>query len=157
MDLLGAHRSLRQRAVAIAALLCAAALLGALLPPGAMAGSSGSRIPVTALTNDLKLANADGIAGLLQPVVAPPAILGAAATLPTAAEPVAYAAGTVAVSIIFPQGTAKSSTESWKTNDSYGSAVDPDYNWLTPREGCVVEEIQKALTWWQDQAPQPRS
>ena len=44
--------------------------------------------------------------GPLEPVGAPPALLGAAGWLPTASEPAAYAAGSVAVCIIFPQSTA---------------------------------------------------
>ena len=179
MDMLSAHRSLRTLAAAsppracatlrpgrrwaivaaLAALLCTTALLAALLPPAAVAASSGSQIPASALTNDLKLGNTYGGQGLLSSVVTPPAIVGAAAgTLPTATEPAAFAAGSVAVSIIFPQSSGAGGskhTESWTTTDSYGtpgltSAV---YRSLTPRQVYIVGEIQKALAWWTAQAP----
>ena len=152
MDLHSTHLSARSRAAALAALVCAAALLAALLPAAAVA-SSGA-IPASALTNDLKLGNTIDGQALLSPVVAPPAILGAAGTLPAATEPAAYAAGSVAVSVIFPQSTGASSSESWATNDpnpAYDSST--PIKGLTPREVYIVGEIQKALAWWASQAP----
>jgi hypothetical protein len=152
------RRRPRGIAAAAAALLCAAVLLAALLPPVAAAASSGSQIPASALTGDLKLGNTYSGQSLLSSVVTPPAILGAVGTLPAATEPAAYAAGSVAVSIVFPQSSGANGTkhtESWATTDSYGTTgLTSSYNAaLTPRQAYVVSEIRKALDWWQSEAP----
>ncbi len=142
-----------------------AAALAALnsLADGAAAAASGDRTVVPAglpsLGADLKLPAAEGAAGQTQPPgLAAPAILGHLGVLPNATEPAAFAAGSVAVSIIFPQSTGANGTphtEDWSTTDSYGPVgdVDPSYPSLTPREAYIVTEVSKTLAWWEARAP----
>jgi hypothetical protein len=150
---------LRAATVAAAALICAAAVLAFPLPPATASASTGGQIPASALRNDLKLPDAVGVATQAAPVVTPPTILGVTlGTLPTATEPAAFAAGSVAVSIIFPQSSGAGGTrhtEDWATTDGYGTVglTSTDYPNLTPRQVYIVSEIQKALSWWEAQAP----
>jgi hypothetical protein len=149
----------RAATVATAALICAVAALAASLPPAIAWASTGAQIPASALINDLKLAGAVGVDNQAAPVITPPTILGVTlGTLPTATEPAAFAAGSVAVSIIFPQSSGAGGTkhtEDWAATDAYGTAglTSADYPNLTPRQVYIVGEIQKTLSWWEAQAP----
>ena len=141
-----------------------AAALAALnsLADDSVAAAAGDRPVVPAglpsLGADLKLADATGASGQTPPPgLAAPGFLGLVATVQTASAPAAYAAGSVAVSIIFPQSTRKAAghSESWKTPDpdSAYDQSDPAYPYLTPRQGYIVAEVSKTLLWWQSQAP----
>ncbi len=144
--------------VLLALTLLALVIASALWVPAARAAGSDGLAPAPALTNDLKVGNTDGSVGLLSPVVARPAILGTVGTLPTATEPVAYAAGSVTVSIIFPQSSGvggSKHTERWTRTDSYGTPglTSTGHPKLTPRQVYIVGQIQKALDWWAAEAP----
>ena len=141
-----------------------AAALAALdsLADGAAAAAARDRPAVPAdlpsLGADLKLADTTGASGQTPPPgLAAPAFLDLFATVQTASAPAAYAAGSVAVSIIFPQSTrtAAGHSESWKTPDpdSAYDQPDPEYPRLTARQGYIVAEVSKTLLWWQSQAP----
>jgi hypothetical protein len=132
-----------------------AAALAALdsLADRAAAAAAGDRAVIPAglqsLGHDLKLPNAAGATGATQvPGLAAPAILGHLGMLPNATEPAAFAAGSVAVSIIFPQSTARragETPESWQTTDPPHGQPDPT---LTDREGYIVGKVSTALAWW---------
>ncbi len=99
---------------------------------------------------------ATGISSLATvPGLAAPALLGGLGSLPNASQPAAYAAGSVAVSIIFPQSAHKQvgeKHESWANLDPNTDYNKPDaaYPALSPREGYIVTEVSKALVWWAD-------
>jgi hypothetical protein len=65
---------------------------------------------------------------------------------PRATEPVAFAAGSVAVSIIFPQssGAAEPSSENWTNSDPNNPG---------DRRAFVLTKIDTALAWWAAQVP----
>jgi hypothetical protein len=114
-------------------------------------------VDLPSLAADLKLSAAASAGHQTSQGLAAPAILGRFATLQTATAPMAYAAGSVVVSIIFPQSTkaAPKHSESWATPDQYGPAGqrNPAYPSLTPREAYIVAEVSKTLLWWQARAP----
>jgi hypothetical protein len=105
---------------------------------------------------------ATGVAGFSSLATTPgleaPAFLGLG-SLPSASQPAAFAAGSVAVSIIFPQSAPHSlsaeKSESWATpdpNTAYDQ-LDPAYPLLSAREGYIVAEVSKALVWWAARNP----
>ena len=146
------RRHQRGSVAALAAALAVACAVVGLWTVAAPAGAA----PLPPLTNDLKLGDAAPVTDLATvPGLAAPGGLGLASGLPTATETSVFAAGRVAVSIIFPQDTARAGNESWATTDSYGTAgLSSPYNpQLTPREAYIVGQIRKALDWWQNQAP----
>jgi hypothetical protein len=125
----------------------------------AAAGGHAADIPadLPSLAADLKLSPAASTSGQTAPGLVAPAILGRFATVQTATAPMAYAAGTVAVSIIFPQSTATAPkhSENWTKSDPNPvyDQLDPAYPKLTARQGYIVAEVSKALLWWQARAP----
>ncbi len=136
----------RSRAALAAALVLA---LLALWPAAAAAGAT----VLPALTNDLKLPGAVGVAGATAPAFA-----GLTSGLPTATEPAAFAAGSVAVSVIFPQSSGAGGTthtEKWATLDQYGTTglTSAAYPNLTPRQVYILGQVQQALDWWATRAP----
>ncbi len=145
----------------------ALAALDAVTAGAAAAGGHAADIPadLPSLAADLKLsttalasaaASATPTGQPAQGLVAP-AILGSFATVQTATAPMAYAAGSVAVSIIFPQSTAAAPnhSENWEKPDpdKQYDQPDPAYPSLTARQGYIVAEVSKALLWWQAEAP----
>lgn len=78
--------------------------------------------------------------------VALPLALGALGALPTARETAAFAAGKVAVAVVFVEsdGSVDPSTENW-------SRPDPDNP--GDRRANVLAKVQAALTWWNDRSP----
>lgn len=152
---------LRTGAVAPGGVSGAGAALAALNGVAAGSAAAGTRADIPAglpsLSADLKLSPTAGTASQTAPGLAAPAIIGRFATVQTATAPMAYAAGSVAVSIIFPQSTkaAPKHSESWATSDTYGQAGQRNaaYPSLTPREAYIVAEVSKSLLWWQAQAP----
>ena len=129
---------------------------------------------LASLGNDLKLPGAAGTTNTTGPTdvggtgvgfsslattpgLAAPAFLGLG-SLPSASQPAAFAAGSVAVSIIFPQSTrtrAGEKPESWKNPDPNTAYDQPDpaYSQLSAREGYIVAEVSKALVWWAARNP----
>ena len=148
------HRHRRGSRAALAAVLGLALLV---LGPGAAGARAAAALPP--LTNDLKLPGAVGVAGGAAPAgLAAPAFVGLVSGLPTATEPAAFAAGSVAVSVIFTQSSGAGGaahTEHWATLDKYGTAglTNPAYPNLTPREVYILGQIQAALDWWTARAP----
>ena len=141
----------------------ALAALDAVTAGAAAAGGHAADIPadLPSLAADLKLSTTATAAATptgqpAQGLVAP-AILGSFATVQTATAPMAYAAGSVAVSIIFPQSTAAAPnhSENWEKPDpdKQYDQPDPAYPSLTARQGYIVAEVSKALLWWQAEAP----
>jgi hypothetical protein len=140
-----------------------AAALGALnsLADGTAAAAAGGRTIVPAglpsLGADLKLPNAEGAAGATQAAgLEAPAFTGRLATLPSATEPAAFAAGSVAVSIIFPQSAATQAgetSESWATDSGGYGQPDPEYPKLTDREAYIVGKVSTTLAWWASRNP----
>jgi len=66
--------------------------------------------------------------------------------LPSATEPAAFAAGSVAVSVVFPQssGAYETSSESW---------INTDPNNPGDRRACVLTKVDTALAWWAARLP----
>jgi len=72
--------------------------------------------------------------------------LGALGALPTAGQTAAFAAGRVAVAVVFVQsnGSLDPSTENWSRPDP-GNPGD--------RRANVLAKVQAALTWWSERSP----
>ena len=125
--------------------------------PGAD-GATGTTVSAVA-TNATTATDATSVSSLTAVAgLAAPAFLGGTGWLPTASEPAAFAAGSVAVSIIFPQSTRTHSAEipeSWATPDPDTAYDQPDaaYPTLSAREGYIVAEVSKTLVWWADRNP----
>ena len=139
---------------ALAAVLGLALLV---LGPGVASARAAAALPP--LTNDLKVPGAVGVAGGAAPAgLAAPSFVGLVSGLPTATEPAAFAAGSVAVSVIFPQSSGAGGTthtEKWTTLDQYGTKglTSAAYPNLTPRQVYILGQIQQALDWWAARAP----
>jgi hypothetical protein len=110
-------------------------------------------------TTDAGAASVAGFSTLATaPGLAAPAFLGLG-SLPSASQPAAFAAGSVAVSIVFPQSAphplSAEKSESWATPDpnSAYDQLDPAYTLLSAREGYIVAEVSKALVWWAARNP----
>ena len=111
----------------------------------------------TGATGASAVSSASGMAGVSSLATAPglsaAALLGSLGALPSASQPAAFAAGSVAVSIIFPESLhshAAETPEDWTNTDSSHSQAYPG---LSPREGYIVAEVSKALVWWADRNP----
>ena len=126
---------------ALAALACVvagpAALAGA---PAPAAAAPIPRRPAPPVLDDLRGSRAREAAVALSPA------LGALGALPTARETAAFAAGRVAVAVVFVQsdGSLDPSTESW-------SRPDPDNP--GDRRANVLVKVQAALAWWNGRSP----
>jgi hypothetical protein len=72
--------------------------------------------------------------------------LGALGALPTAGETAAFAAGRVAVAVVFVEsdGSVDRSTENWTRLDPANPG---------DRRANVLAKVQAALTWWNDRSP----
>ncbi len=132
--------------VALAALACALFGANAWLPAAASAAGSSATVaqpaagpvrPAPPLLDDL-MGRGAGESSVELPIG-----LGA---LPGARETAAYAAGRVAVGVVFLEsdGTRMRSTEDW-------SREDPDHP--GDRRQLVLAKIQNALDWWNAQSP----
>ena len=112
--------------------------------PGAD-GATGTTVSAVA-TNATTATDATSVSSLTAVAgLAAPAFLGGTGWLPTASEPAAFAAGSVAVSIIFPQSTrthSAESPESWATPDPDTAYDQPDaaYPTLSLAQGYIVAE-----------------
>jgi hypothetical protein len=134
-------------ALPLSALACALLLASALLPAAASAaGSSGAlgRViagpvrPAPPVLDDL-LARDAGEAAVDLPI--------GRGALPGARETVAFAAGRVAVGVVFLEsdGTLMKSTENWSREDPGRPGQD--------RRQLVLAKIQNALDWWNARSP----
>jgi len=127
--------------VALAAFVCVlvgpAALAGG-VPPAAAAPLP--QRPAPPVLDDLRGPLARETARAL------PLALGARGALPTAGETAAFAAGRVAVAIVFVEsdGSVDRSTENWPR-------LDP--NNPGDRRANVLAKVQAALTWWNNRSP----
>jgi hypothetical protein len=72
--------------------------------------------------------------------------LGTLGALPLTRETAAFAAGKVAVAVVFVQsnGSVDPSTEDWSRRDPFNPG---------DRRGNVLAKVQAALTWWNDRSP----
>jgi hypothetical protein len=124
------------RATAALALACAALAAGALLPALASA-TAGPVKQAPPVLNDLL--STEGAAAAQLPVG-----LGA---LPAARETTAFAAGRVAVAVVFLEsdGSRMPSTENWSREDPLRPGQD--------RRKLVLDQVQSALDWWNAQSP----
>jgi hypothetical protein len=107
--------------------------------PDALGGGSDLRQPQPSLPASEATPAASGAASPL-PAAAP--LLG---QLPTAAELGAFADGSVAVSVIFPQSTGVSSTEDWSRADTM--------NGIGDRRAYLLGQVDLALAWWATYKP----
>jgi len=127
---------------ALAAVICvaagAAALVGA--APSVAAAAPIPQRPALPALDDLRGPRAAELARAL------PLALGALGALPAARETAAFAAGKVAVSVVFVEsdGSVDPSTENW-------SRRDPDNP--GDRRANVLAKVQAALTWWNERSP----
>jgi len=96
--------------------------------------------PVPPLLDDLRGPRAAETARAL------PLALGARGALPTTGETAAFAAGKVAVAVVFVQsdGSLDPSTENWSRRDP-GNPGD--------RRTNVLAKVRSALTWWNERSP----
>jgi len=127
--------------VALAAFGCVlavpAALAGAAPPAAAAPLPQRSALPVL---DDLRGPRAREAARTL------PLALGALGAIPTARETAAFAAGRVAVAVVFVEsdGSLDPSTENWSRRDP-GNPGD--------RRANVLAKVQAALDWWNKRSP----
>jgi len=124
--------------VALAAFVCVFAGAAALAAAPAPAATPIPRRPAPPVLDDLRGPLARETARAL-PLLA----LGA---LPTARETAAFAAGRVAVAVVFVEsdGSLDPSTENWSR---------PDPGNLGDRRANVLAKVQAALTWWNERSP----
>jgi len=135
--------------VCLAALACvcagwlsaAASAAGSHLPVGALASAGGPVDPAPPPLNDLlgtaaREATLDLSTGL-----------GALGALPTARETAAFAAGRVAVGVVFVEsdGWRTASSESWSLEDPRWPGQD--------RRRLVLGQVRDALDWWNARSP----
>jgi hypothetical protein len=127
--------------VALTALVCvvlvAASIVGG--APPAVSAPLPQR-PAPPALDDLRGPRAREAAGALQ------LPLGTLRALPTARETAAFAAGRVAVAVVFVEsdGSLDPSTENWSRPDP-GNSGD--------RRANVLAKVQAALTWWNERSP----
>src|SRR5665647_3656362 len=127
--------------VALAAFVCVvvgpASLAGG-APPAAAAPIP--QRPAPSVLDDLRGLRAREAAGAL------PLALDALGAMPTARETAAFAAGRVAVAVVFVEsdGSVDPSTENW-------SRPDPDNP--GDRRANVLAKVQAALIWWNERSP----
>jgi len=128
-------------------------LTGDLRGPGGAVDGIGSG--PTSATSPASSASAGGspiVSGLSQTTPAPAsASLGERlGYLPTATAPAAFAAGSVAVSVIFPESSGASSSRDWSTVDPGlpGLTTDPAYPGFTPRQVYIMQHVWLSLDWW---------
>ena len=139
----GRHHFVGTLAV-IGALACAALGASAWLP--AVASAAGGPGPLAAGPVQPAPPVLDDLMGRGAGAVVPQLPIGLGA-LPGARETAAFAAGRVAVGVVFLQsdGSLMPSSESW-------SRADPDYPAQSRRQ-LVLTKIQNALAWWNAQSP----
>jgi hypothetical protein len=96
--------------------------------------------PAPPVLDDLRGPRAAGLARGL------PLTLGALGALPATSETAAFAAGKVAVAVVFVEsdGSVDPSTEDWSRRDP-GNPGD--------RRANVLEKVKAALTWWNERSP----
>lgn len=136
-------RTGRPTLLALAAFVCVvggpAALAGGTSPAVAAPIPQRSALPVL-----------DDLRGPLarQTARALPLTLGALGALPAARETAAFAAGKVAVAVVFVEsdGSVDRSTENW-------SRPDPAPDFAGDRRANVLAKVQAALTWWNYRSP----
>jgi hypothetical protein len=127
--------------VALAALACvaatAASLAGGVRPAAA---APIPQLPAPPVLDDLRGPRASDSATAL------PLTLGALGALPLTRETAAFAAGRVAVAVVFVEsdGSVDRSTENWSR---------PDPNNPGSRRANVLAKVRAALTWWNDRSP----
>ena len=127
--------------VALAALVCAAASAASLVgaaPPAAAAPIP--QRPAPPVLEDLRGPLAREAAAAL------PLAQNVLGALPTARETAAFAAGRVAVAVVFVEsnGSFDPSTENWSRPDRYNPGN---------RRANVLAKVRAALTWWNDRSP----
>jgi hypothetical protein len=120
----------------LAALACALLGLSAWLPAAASAAGSSDSTPAGPLTPAPPVL--DDVMGRGDGVALPELPIGLGA-LPGARETAAYAAGRVAVGVVFLE--------------SDGSRMTSTEDWSGAREDAVLVKIQNALDWWNDRSP----
>jgi hypothetical protein len=132
---------MRRGLPALAAFVCA--VVGAAsLAGGASPAAAGTipQQPAPAVLDDLRGPRATEAASAL------PLTLGALGALPTAKETAAFAAGRVAVALVFVEsdGSVDPSTENWTRPDPANPGN---------RRANVLAKVQAALDWWNARSP----
>lgn len=127
--------------VVLAAFVCVA--VGPVSPAGAAAPVATPPIPqrpAPAVLDDLRGPRASAAASAL------PLTLGALGALPLTRETAAFAAGRVAVAVVFVEsdGSVDRSTENWSRPDPANPGN---------RRANVLAKVRSALAWWNDRSP----
>jgi hypothetical protein len=136
---------MRKGVLILAALAALAASVCALVAPTVLAAVPAAAAPIPQRSAPPVL---DDLRGPLasDSATAPPLTLGALGALPLTRETAAFAAGRVAVAVVFVEsdGSVDPSTENW-------SRLDPNNS--GNRRANVLAKVQAALTWWNERSP----